>query len=327
MRKNRLFGWEDYSNQISEQDLYTILDELGIEAASETDTHILVFCPFHNNRNSPAATVSKENGFVYCWGAGCDTRMNLQEIVQHIKEWDRFQAMRFIEKHCSTDPIERLIEEIEADHEEMPEFNPKLMERFQQEYQKSNAAQKYISSRGINEFSQKTFNFGFDPKSSMVLTPMHDKDARLIGVIGRSIKEKRFKNSEKLPSRKTLFNYHRARKSGSDTLIIVESNYDCIRAHQAGYPNVVATLSGSYSEYHLTQVNKAFSKIIIGVDVDDAGEKFAGRIAKKSREVGLQVYRIQYSLSERLPHEAKDFSDCTDDEIARAIRMADIYTD
>ncbi|AOZ63688.1 DNA primase [Rhodococcus phage Weasels2] len=328
MRKNSLFGWKDYSDQISVEDLYTILEEIGIETASETDTHILVYCPFHNNRHSPAATVSKQNGFVYCWGAGCNTRMNLQEIVQEIKEWDRGRAMRFIEKHATSDPVEQLIKELEANHEEMPEFDYKLMERFQDEFQHSSKAKNYILGRGMNEFSMKTFNFGYDPGRGMVLTPMHDKDARLIGVIGRTIAgEKRFKNSKDLPSRKTLFNYHRARKTGSDTLIIVESNFDCIRAHQSGYPNTVATLSGAFSDYHLTQVSRSFSKVILAVDIDGPGEAFAGRISKKCRSAGMQVNRIQYTLSERLPHDAKDLSDCTDDEIAQAIKRSEIYVD
>ena len=325
MRKNSLFGWKDYSNQISEQSLEHILEELGIYAVSSTDTHFLVYCPFHNNKNSPASTVAKENGYFYCWGAGCAKRCSLIELVKETKHWDTMRAMRFIEKHGSKTSFDKVIEDIIATKEEMPEFNKDLMVRFQSDFSESKQAQKYIQGRGISKISANHFGIGFDSKRQMVITPMYDKDARLIGVIGRSIREKRFQNSKDLPSRKTLFNIQNARRAGSDTLVIVESNFDCIRAHQSGYPNTVATLSGAFSEHHLTQVNRSFSRVIIAVDVDDAGEAFASRIANKCTNAGIQAYRMQFSQAERLPHGAKDLSDCTDDEIAQAIRLADLY--
>ncbi len=325
MRKNSLFGRKDYTNQISEDQLEVILDELGVVVASQTDTHFLVYCAFHNNKHSTSATVAKENGYFYCWGAGCGKRCSLIDLIKERKHWDTLRAMRFIERHSSDVSIDKVIEDIFATKDEMPEFNVQLMSRFRSAFEESKKAQSYIASRGINEFSTNTFGLGFDAKRQMVITPMHDKDARLIGVIGRSIVEKRFQNSQNLPSRKTLFNYHRARAAGADSLVIVESNFDCIRAHQSGYPNTVATLSGSFSQYHLTQINRSFSKVILAVDVDEPGEAFASRIAKRCRDAGIQVYRMQYSQAERLPHGAKDLSDCSDEEIAQAIRFAELY--
>lgn len=304
-----------------------VLEEIGVEIHSETDTHFLIMCPFHNNRHSPAATASKENGFLYCWGAGCGKRSSLLELVEEIKCWTAPRALRFVEKHIEHVPFEQVIEEIQATKEDMPEFDTELMAKWRENFENSKAAQDYIESRGISLITAKHFGIGYETYRKMVVTPMRDKDERLVGVIGRCITHKQFKNSKNLPSRKTLFNYNNARKTGAETVVIVESNFDALRAHQAGYPNVVATLGGTFSEYHLTQVNKAFNRVILGVDVDEEGEKFAGRIAKKCRSAGLQVLRIQFSQKDRLPHGAKDFGDCTDQEIARAIRLAEIYSD
>jgi DNA primase len=298
---------------------------LGIEVAGETDSHYLIYCIFHDNHHSPAATIAKSNGFLYCWGAGCGRREPLLEVVKEIKRCDTFPAKRFIKKFEKEKSYKELREEIIANKDEMPSFSKDLLAKFQGWYKQSTKAQKYIASRGITEYSAEFFGLGYDPKKKMVLTPMFDKDGNPVGVVGRSIVQKQFKNSKELPTSKTLFNYDKAKKKPTDTVVICESNFDAIRAWQAGYASV-ATLGGTFSDYHLTQLNRSFSRIVIGVDVDEAGEKFASKIAKKCRyQSGLEIYRIQYAVDERLPHEAKDFGDCTDDEIAQAIRFAEVY--
>lgn len=302
-----------------------LLGELGIDVVSETDTHLMIMCPFHNNKFTPAATVSKDNGFFYCWGAGCGERCALIKLIQKITGWDHFRSLRFIKKYAVEKPISETLEEIYAQPEDMAIFDQYKIDKWHENLLKDVRAKSYIIGRGINEVSIGHFKLGYDASRDVVITPMYDMYERPVGVIGRSVEGKSFQNSVNLPSRKTLFNYQNARRQSVDSLVIVESNFDCIRAHQAGYPNVVATLSGSFSKYHLSQINKSFNKVIIAVDVDDAGEKFAARIADRCKEYRLQIRRIQYSESERLPHKAKDLSDCTDKEIAQAIRFAVLY--
>lgn len=84
------------------------------------------------------------------------------------------------------------------------------------------------------------FDLGYSKNMDMVTVPVHSPDGTPIGLVGRSIKGKSFKNSTNLPKSKTLFNIHRAKKIG-DHVIVVESSFDAIRVHQAGFPNVVAT--------------------------------------------------------------------------------------
>lgn len=300
------------------------MTQLGIEIAGETDSHYLTYCIFHENHHSPAATVAKTNGFFYCWGAGCGQRASLLEVVQEIKQCGTMPALRFIKKHQKAKTYDQVMEEIFAQKDELPEFSKDTLSKFQEYYGKSKKAQAYIASRGITTYAAEFFGLGYDPHKKMVVTPMFDKDGNPVGVIGRSIVEKRFKNSKDLPSSKTLFNYDKAKKKPTDTVVICESNFDAIRGWQAGYATV-ATLGGSFNDYHLTQINRSFSKVVIGVDTDEQGEKFASKIAKKCRNAGLQVYRIQYAIEERLPHDAKDFGDCTDEEIAQAIRLAEVF--
>jgi hypothetical protein len=64
-----------------------------------------------------------------------------------------------------------------------------------------------------------------------------------------------------------VFNLHRAKRYGA-TVIIVESSFDVMRLHQAGYPNVIALLGGSLSPDHIAQLNRYFDTIIIMTDFD-----------------------------------------------------------
>ncbi len=69
------------------------------------------------------------------------------------------------------------------------------------------------------------FELGYSENMGMVTVPVHSPDGMAIGIVGRSIEGKAFKNSTNLPKSKTLFNIHRAKKIG-DQVIVVESSFD-----------------------------------------------------------------------------------------------------
>jgi len=301
------------------------LDDLGIEVASESDTHFLVHCIYHSNFYSPAATVAKSNGFFFCYNGACEKRFSLLETIQDVKSMNIFQAKRYLNKYKGERlDIEQVLEEIMAD-EELPSFSEDLLYRFQKELSESAEANDYLASRHLLPETIKAFGIGYDKAKNMVVTPMRSNDGKLVGIIGRSIKEKRFKNSHDLPSSKSLFNISQAKRQNSDSVIIVESNFDALRVHQAGFPNVVATLGGSFSEQHKAQLSKYFNTVILGVDNDDAGHKLARKIARECGKVGLSVTQARWSEEDLFPHEAKDMGDLTDSEIAEMVRNPSLF--
>lgn len=322
MERNRVFRREDFSDQIN---LESLLEDLNIEVVSETDYAFQIMCPYHFNSHSPAATVAKSNGFLFCYSGECEKRFSLIETVQDLKSMNIFQAKRFIANYKG-EPLD--IEDALADiakEDEMPDFPERLLERFQNELRESVLANDYLESRHLLPKTIKAFGIGYDAASRMVVTPMRSSDDKLVGIIGRSIIEKRFKNSTDLPSSKTLFNINMAKRANSDSVILVESNFDALRVHQSGFANVVATLGGSFSKYHLSQLSMYFNTVILGVDNDEAGQKFAAKIARECAKVGLSVQQAKYSEAELFPGEAKDFGDCTDKEIAHMVRNCDIF--
>jgi len=176
---------------------------------------------------------------------------------------------------------------------------------------------------------------------------MHDPKGMPIGLIGRtpSHTDKRFKNSTNLPKSKTTWNFHRAKRTG-DTVIVCEASYDAMRIHQAGYPNVVALLGGHVTPYHLEQLGRHFSTIIIMTDFDKKQYRANCRACKnrkfKHNEVRCKGHRpgreLGHQIADALSHKrilwatyddkcvfpngAKDASDMTDDEIRQCLKNA-----
>jgi DNA primase len=138
-----------------------------------------------------------------------------------------------------------------------------------------------------------------------------------IGIVGRSIEGKSFKNSTSLPKSKTLFNIHRAKKIG-DQVIVCESNFDAIRIHQAGFPNVVATLGGFLSNDQQSLLNRYFNKIIIMTDADDAGRELGKSISSKLKNKDISW--ASYGYKEIYPNGSKDAGDLTEDDIKKCIK-------
>ena len=232
-----------------------------------------------------------------------------------------FEAMRFISSK-ETEALENFDELLNDAISETPtfeEFPYSTLVKLNDDLVTEWKAQKYFESRGINMQSGKYFNLGYSKNMDMVTVPVHSPDGMPIGIVGRSIEGKSFKNSTNLPKSKTLFNVHRAKKIG-DHVIVVESSFDAIRVHQAGFPNVVATLGGFLSTEQQHLLNRYFNKITIMTDADLAGRELGLSIANKLRMKDILWSSCGYGKI--YPHEAKDAGDMTDEEIIFCIKNA-----
>jgi len=220
-------------------------------------------------------------------------------------------------EHFDEELIKLMDEEVEFE-----EFPEETLIKLYNDLLKSQEAKDYFESRGIDLGSIAHFSLGYSENLGMVTVPVHSPTGLPVGLVGRSIEGKRFKNSTNLPRQKTMFNLHRAKKMGGK-IIVVESCFDAIRIHQAGFPNVVATLGGSISKTNLANLSKYASSIIIATDNDEAGRKLGSQIANalKNKDVSWAVY----DDSVIYPHNAKDMGDLTEEEIKRCIKNAESH--
>lgn len=290
-------------------------------------------------------SVSKTTGQFICFNGACDQRGNLRTLVSDLTGASDYEIMRLLTRLHSDNNVsatERLRRSRKREAP-FPECPQDLLDTLHANLMADERARAYMHSRGIEDKTLEYFQVGYSYARDMISTPMYDINGTPIGMIGRGIENKVFKNSSDLPTGRTLWNIHNAKKH--DTVVIVESNFDAMRVHQAGFPNVVACLGGNFSEEHVEQIDRSASFIVIMTDNDDPdehkiencrrcdkdgwalcrghnpGRKLGDKIANELR--GKVVRWAVHSETEIYPHGAKDAGDMTDDEIRHCINNAE----
>ena len=307
------------STQYAPNHIKSIVKSLGLDVVAEPGNEVMFYCPFHSNRHTASCCINKSSGAWLCFNPSCGESGTLIELVKRVMHKNDFEAMRFISAQ-ETEVLNNFDEMMAGMFEEKPdfeEFNKDTLLKLSQDRSNSTEACNYFLSRGINNESMDYFELGYSAKQNMVTVPVHSPDGLPIGIVGRSIEGKSFKNSTNLPKSKTLFNIHRAKKVGSN-VIIVESSFDAIRVHQAGFPNVVATLGGFLSTEQHNILNRHFSKITIMTDADLAGRELGLSIANRLKNKDLLW--ASYEYGKIYPHDAKDAGDMTEEEIKACIK-------
>lgn len=348
MARRRNDAWDDDYEVYVPNQVEGVLRYAEVDVVSETATHFLCYCPFHGNTDSPAFAVDKYKGLWTCFNPSCMNSGTLPDLLKRLKGLNPFQTLRVINKNKNAESYD-LHAAVTAAMDQPPEFSefPTAVLEAAVGAFKGSVAEEYMHSRGFTDETLEYFGVGYSAKQNMVIVPMHDPKGMPIGLIGRtpSKTEKRFKNSTNLPKSKTSWNYHRAKRTG-DTVIICEASYDAMRIHQAGYPNVVALLGGHVTPYHIEQLGRTFSTIILMTDFDKKQFRPNCRACKdvdfKPNEVKCKGHRpgrdlgrsIADALSHKrilwaayndevvFPHEAKDASDMTDEEIRQCLKNA-----
>lgn len=253
-----------------------------------------------------------------CFAPHCGERGNISQLVQRVGGLNFYQARRFIEKYKKDVDLAAIVAKNLVEPVEFTLFSQETLNKMKEAFPGS-PAQRYMWGRKFHDTTLDYFDVGYSETQKMVVVPMHGPIGQPLGVIGRSLVGKQFKNSPNLPKSKTAFNFHRAKKA-SETVIIVESSMDAMRVHQAGFPNVVALLGGFISKHHVAQLGRAFNTIIIFTDNDEAG-----RTLGRSIEDKLSNKRILWAADSPewlYPGNVKDASDLSDSQISKLIREA-----
>jgi len=309
------------TTQYAPNHIKSIVKSLGLEIVGETSNDFLCYCPFHSNRNTSSFSVSREKGAYICFNPSCGEAGTLVELVKRVLHKNDFEALRYISSK-ETESLENFDEVLAEAMEDKPvfeEFPKETLLKLSEGLKKSQKAQSYFNSRGINSQGMEDFSLGYSENMDMVTVPVYSPDGIAIGIVGRSVEGKSFKNSTNLPKSKTLFNINKAKRIG-DHVIIVESSFDAIRIHQAGFPNVVATLGGHLSPEQQHLLNRYFNKITIMTDADQAGRELGASIANKLKM--KDILWASCSYGKIYPHDAKDAGDMTDEEIIHCIKNA-----
>lgn len=277
----------------SEQQIRSAFAASGITIWSETARHFIVFCPYHDNFNTPSGEVDKELGLFYCFS--CNSTTDLIHFISKCTGWTWFRARRTIGEYDYN-----IVEAIDAIFEDpcVQEFDQSIVDRLHSDV---DGGREYFNSRNITDASIERFELGYSHKQNMVVVPIHSPNGTLMGFVGRSIIGKKFKNTKGMSKAKLLFNMHRV--IDSTRVFVVESSFDAIRLDQVGMPSV-ATLGAGISHDQLDLLRGGFDDIVLVPDNDQAGDVMQKKLLDYIPYA--QVLRIEG---------LHDVGDLTDDQI------------
>jgi DNA primase len=145
----------------------------------------------------------------------------------------------------------------------------------------------YLAQRGINRSTAIAFGVGFYAGpgllSGRIAIPIQNRHGEIVAYAGRALDGRPPKYKLPAAFRKTLelFNLHRAAATDSETVVLVEGYFDCLRVHQAGLPSVVALMGSSLSEVQERALLQHFERVILMLDGDTAGRAATLAIAAR----------------------------------------------
>jgi DNA primase len=360
-------SWDKGREVYSPLQVETVLREAGIEVREETVNDFLSLCPFHGNDDSPAFSTSKTSGYSLCFnptcGVGTDPKepaLSLERLVGKVKHLSRIEAKRFIllRKDASVS-FQDQFDSIKVEDIELKEFSSEAIDMMHQRLLQTPEAIDYLKGRGLERETVGFFKVGFAPAATgnvpiyrphdMIMVPAYDHKSKPVGLVGRSLVGKEFKNYGPDPGgrgfhkSKIVWNLNNARKF--DTCIITEATFDSMRVHQAGYPNVAALLGGTLSREQEGLLKRHFTRIIIMTDNETGDDKTYHRMCRKclnqgheycqghqpGRDLGMQLVerlpdiRISWAVYDErnvYARNVKDASAMTDHEIQVCLRNA-----
>ena len=143
----------------------------------------------------------------------------------------------------------------------------------------------YLAQRGVDDQTADYFGVGSFVRtglmSNRIAIPIHNADGRLVASCGRALHgdEPRYRFPSDFRKSHVVFNLHRASSTGARWIIVVEGFFDCMRVHQAGFPNVTALMGARLAPPQKALLTGRFPQVVLMLDGDETGRAAMARIA------------------------------------------------
>jgi len=313
MQKQTFSNSSYISSSNIEKHIRELFDNYNISIQNEGMNEINIFCPFHKNLHSPAFYINIKTGLWQCFNPSCGKKGNFKHLYKQV-------TGKPFTKDSNLDPLS-LHKEIERDlRYENTEENQLNIYDIEIDYENEDDVSMLSTmlERGFNIETLEHFEVGFSRPKNRVVIPVRDQNYKLVGYIGRatsSDQEPRYLYNKGFKRADVLFNIQNAKHHNE--CIITEGSTDAMAIHQAGYPNVVATLGAMVSQHQFTMIRKYFDSVIIFSDNDEAGQQMRRDILEACS--GKELYTVE------LPDSKKDAGEMTQEEITQTLNKKTIY--
>lgn len=159
-------------------------------------------------------------------------------------------------------------------------------------------SQEQVKSTGLIKRSDQQNRY-YDLFRNRVIFPIHDQRGEVIGFGGRVLdgslpKYLNTPETELFSKRKNLYGLYQARQAmrNLNQALVVEGYMDCLKIHQAGIENTVATLGTAMTQEQARLLRRFVEEVVLLFDGDDAGQREALRAVEVLRTEGLRVWVV-----------------------------------
>jgi DNA primase len=246
-------------------------------------------CPIHHGQRVDAFHADlRHNGF-HCFS--CQAHGSVLDLVAGIERCSIRQAALWLQEWFGVEPgaapSERNLGcELQGERIRKKEQVPGPLGFSLRPIDSEHA---YLKERGIDADTAAHFGVGYYAGPGLlhgrVVIPIHDDRGQLLAYAGRSLHEAypKYLFPARFQKSSVLFNLHRARACGQDTVIIVEGFFDSLKVYQAGRHGVVALMGCSLSAEQERLLLEHFQKTVLMMDGDLAGWQGSLRISDRLR--------------------------------------------
>ncbi len=244
------------------------------------------FCPFHENKLTPALSVNTEKGVWTCFGE-CSASGGVSDFNHKLG-------------HSITPETDTYLSKV-------TDFNAKIMLDHV----------SYLKNRSIMASSIQKFKLG--SFGNKIIYPYFNMVGDCIGYKAIGADNKSDTYFKITPDSITLFNIQAVQNAmfnKREIILLAEGEKDAIILDQAGYDAVgVSGVNGFKKEY--ASLFKDFKKVIVVFDNDEAGRVGAKRIAEI---LGSKCFIFQWKRDT-----AEDHYDVNDHYLAHGARFTDVF--
>ena len=281
-------GWVSYSEVKATVSLESVLRHYGVDWLRRSGVNqSRGRCPIHQGQGREAFHVNRVRNLFHCFACGAGGNVldfvaamedcSIREAALLVRQLGGADAVAVAPRCPSPSGQTQLVTK-------KREVNPLLSFTLSVD-----GSHPYLTGRGVDRQVADHFGIGYfrgrGLMSGRIAIPIHDRRGRLVAYCGRAVngRSPRYRFPVAFQKALELFNYHRAAATGSDSVVVVEGFFDCLRVHQAGVPAVVALMGARLSEEQRKLLEERFARITLLLDGDPTGRAATVRIASQMR--------------------------------------------
>lgn len=287
-----------------EKQIEDLFDKYNIQIQASTGQEFTIYCPFHKNLHTPSFYINYKTGLWQCFNPSCGKKGNFRQLYRQI-------TGKALATNSRIDAVS-LKNELERSLSYKDKDDDIVLDTIQIDYD-DDEQKSYLMplhERGLSYDTLMRFEIGFSKTKNRIVIPVRNQQYKVVGLIGRAIEssqEPRYLYNKGFKRADVLFNIQNAKNYSE--VIVVEGSVDAMKVHEAGFPNVVATLGAQVSKNQITLIKKYFDKVIIFSDNDDAGNAMRDAIIDLCRGKEIYTAKISDGLKDPAEMQVQDIID------------------